>query len=141
MSDLLDELEPVVAARARLLLEKAAAEGIVLKITQGFRTPESQAALYAQGRSTSGDVVTHAPSGYSWHEYRRAFDVAIVSFQGDQTPNDLYDGPWDRVGELGESVGLEWGGHWKHPDRPHFQDTTGLSLVLMRKRRDLQRLA
>lgn len=29
---------------------------------------------------------------------------------------------WGKVGALGESVGLEWGGRWaRFPDRPHFQ--------------------
>ena len=59
----------------------------------------------------------------------RAYDVAIVSYFGDKTPLDLYDGPWDLVGQVGESLGLEWGGRWKSgADMPHFQLLEGLTL-------------
>lgn len=36
---------------------------------------------------------------------------------------------WQRVGAIGESVGLEWAGRWKRfPEYPHFQYTNGLSI-------------
>jgi peptidoglycan L-alanyl-D-glutamate endopeptidase CwlK len=28
---------------------------------------------------------------------------------------------YDEAGQIGESVGLEWGGRFSTPDRPHFQ--------------------
>lgn len=134
MSNRLQDLDPDVQAMAAKLLFKAKEAGIELVFTQTYRTPEQQAALYALGRTAPGNIVTHAPPGYSWHEFRRAFDVAIRYFPGDMTRADLYDGPWEKVGEIGESVGLEWGGRWKHPDRPHFQHTGGFTLAYMRQR-------
>ena len=134
MSRRLEDLDSDVRQMAEGLLAKAAEAGIHLIVTQTYRTPAEQAALYAQGRTAPGHIVTHAPSGYSWHEYRRAFDVAIKSFPGDQTPGNLWDGPWETVGDMGEALGLEWGGRWRHPDRPHFQHTGGFTLAYMRGR-------
>jgi hypothetical protein len=34
----------------------------------------------------------------------------------------------------GEEFGLEWGGNWKFPDRPHFENRAGLSLAQWRAR-------
>jgi peptidoglycan L-alanyl-D-glutamate endopeptidase CwlK len=132
MSAKLTDLDDDVQDMALRLLDEAKKQGIVLIVTQTYRTPAEQAALYAQGRSAPGRIVTHAPPGYSWHEFRRAFDVAIKSFAGDATPKDLYDGPWEQIGDMGEAVGLEWGGRWRHPDRPHFQHTAGRTLAAMR---------
>ena len=134
MSYKLKELDTDVRFMAEDLLKLAARDNIELVVTQTYRSPEQQAALYAQGRTAPGRIVTHAPPGYSWHEFRRAFDVAITHFPGDMTKADLYDGPWEHVGNLGESLGLEWGGGWKHPDRPHFQHTAGFTLAYMRER-------
>lgn len=128
------DLDPDVRQMAEGLILKASGVGVELVVTQTYRTPEEQAGLYAKGRTEPGPIVTHAPPGYSWHEFRRAFDVAIQHFPGDMTKADLYDGPWENVGALGESVGLEWGGRWKRPDRPHFQHTGGFTLAYMRER-------
>jgi peptidoglycan L-alanyl-D-glutamate endopeptidase CwlK len=133
MSKALDDLLPEVADQCRALIRVAVGQGIVLVVTHTYRTAGEQAELYAQGRTTPGRIVTHAPPGYSWHEFRRAFDVAIKSFPGDLKPKDFYDGPWGHVGEFGESLGLEWGGRWKRPDRPHFENRGGLTLAEARR--------
>jgi peptidoglycan L-alanyl-D-glutamate endopeptidase CwlK len=129
----LDGLDPDVAGKAAALLFKAAERLIQLRITQGYRSYAEQAALYAKGRTAPGPIVTYAPPGYSWHNWRRAFDVCILTFAGDKTPKDVYDGPWEEIGEIGEKLGLEWGGHFTHPDRPHFQDTGGRTLDWLRR--------
>jgi len=128
MSRDLAELDEDVRAKALLLLDHAAERGIGLKVTQTYRTFAEQAALYAQGRSTPGPIVTHADAGWSWHNWRRAFDVCFVDSFGGVS----WAGPWDEVGALGEAAGLDWGGRWKHPDRPHFEDRAGLTLAKLR---------
>ncbi|HKQ57533.1 MAG TPA: M15 family metallopeptidase [Candidatus Eisenbacteria bacterium] len=133
MSRSLDDLDPDVRRMAVTLIEEAKRVGIELIVTQTRRTMAEQAALYAKGRTAPGPIVTYAPPGYSWHEFGRAFDVAIKRYPNDPTPGNLYDGPWQMVGNLGEQAGLEWGGRWKHPDRPHFQHTSGLTLAFMRE--------
>lgn len=138
MSRLLSDLDLDLGAMAERLLHTAKQEGIKLIVTQTYRTAEEQQALYDQGRKIPGRIVTNAPPGYSWHEFRRAFDVAIKSFAGDTTPKNLYDGPWELIGDLGEEAGLEWGGRWKHPDLPHFQHTGGKTLAWMRGARKIR---
>lgn len=59
----------------------------------------------------------------------RAFDIAIVrrgepvwdlktDVNEDQHPDYI------QAGEIGESVGLRWGGRFKAPDMPHFEEIT-----------------
>lgn len=58
----------------------------VWPVTSGLRTMAAQAALYAQGRTMPGPIVTHAKPGDSAHNWGLAIDVAL------QTPTGL---SWD----------------------------------------------
>jgi peptidoglycan L-alanyl-D-glutamate endopeptidase CwlK len=111
-------LLPQVQPLARALVESAAAIGIAIKIISGTRTYEEQNALYEQGRSKSGRIVTNARGGYSNHNFGIAFDIGV--FEGgrylDESP------AYKAVGAIGLKLGLEWGGNWKTiQDEPHFQ--------------------
>jgi peptidoglycan L-alanyl-D-glutamate endopeptidase CwlK len=111
-------LHPELVSRWGQLRDRCASQGISILLTQGLRTFEEQAALYAQGRTAPGKVVTNARPGDSLHNYGRAFDIAFRKPDGSVT----WDGPWSKVGAIGESLGLTWGGRWRSfPDRPHFQ--------------------
>lgn len=113
-------LEPTTAARARAMLERIARSGRRVAITSGRRTFEEQAALYAQGRTTPGPIVTYAPPGTSLHELGRALDVAPLDHLArPHWPSDL--ALWRAFGEAGEASGLRWGGRWSKPDLPHFE--------------------
>lgn len=111
-------LAPTVQKLARALVQKSAENGIRIKIISGLRTYEEQDALYAQGRTAPGNIVTKAKGGYSNHNFGIAFDVGV--FEGS---NYLTDSPkYKAVGVLGTELGLEWGGNWKTiTDQPHFQ--------------------
>lgn len=111
-------LMPEVRPLARALVHKAAAMGMQIRIISGFRTYEEQAALYAQGRSAPGRVITNARPGYSNHNFGIAFDVGV--FEGKRY---LGESPkYKAVGALGMDIGLDWGGSWKtRVDEPHFQ--------------------
>ena len=109
---------PQVQPLARALIESAAAIGIAIKIISGTRTYDEQNALYEQGRTKSGRIVTNARGGYSNHNFGIAFDIGV--FEGgrylDESP------AYKAVGALGMKLGLEWGGNWKTiQDEPHFQ--------------------
>lgn len=114
IATLLPEVQPM----ARALVQKAALNGIRIKVISGFRTYAEQDALYAQGRTTPGKIVTNAKAGYSNHNFGIAFDVGV--FEGNKY---LDDSPkYKAVGVLGTDLGLEWGGNWKTiADQPHFQ--------------------
>jgi peptidoglycan L-alanyl-D-glutamate endopeptidase CwlK len=114
IATLLPEVRPI----ARSLVQKAAASGITIKIISGLRTYKEQDALYAQGRTQPGAIVTNARGGYSNHNFGIAFDVGV--FEGNKY---LPDSPkYNAVGVLGMDLGLEWGGSWKTiVDQPHFE--------------------
>jgi len=127
----LDDLLPAVATKARALISAAKRDGIELLVTSTYRDAECQDALYAQGRTTPGRRVTNAKGGQSWHQYRVAFDV-VPLVAGKAIWDDRRI--WTRIGELGESVGLEWAGRWKSfPESPHFQFTGGLTMAQLKQ--------
>jgi peptidoglycan L-alanyl-D-glutamate endopeptidase CwlK len=122
----LDDLAPLVKQRAQAFLDAAKAKGIDLLVTSTYRDNESQDALYAQGRTTPGNIVTRARAGQSWHNWRCALDVVPIvngkAIWGDQAI-------WKQVGEIGKSCGLEWAGDWvTFKEYPHFQYTGGLTI-------------
>lgn len=111
---------PRLQQAAAKLLEQCRAQGLNMKIGECFRSREEQDALYAQGRTKPGNIVTNAPgSSYSsMHQWGVAFDFYK------NVPGHEYDDItfFNRVGAIGKSLGLEWGGDWKSPvDKPHFQ--------------------
>lgn len=111
-------LLPEVRPLARVLVQKAAQVGIRIKIISGLRTYAEQDALYAQGRTQPGRIVTRARAGYSNHNFGMAFDVGV--FEGSSYVED--SPKYKAVGALGADLGLEWGGNWKDlVDQPHFQ--------------------
>ncbi|HQX58891.1 MAG: M15 family metallopeptidase [Rhodoferax sp.] len=111
-------LQPPVRPMARALVQKAALNGIQIRIISGLRSYAEQNALYAQGRTLAGRKVTNARGGYSNHNFGIAFDVGV--FEGARY---LGESPkYKAVGALGMELGLEWGGSWKTIiDEPHFQ--------------------
>ena len=60
------------------LAERLAARGMDALITDGFRTFAEQDALFAQGRTKPGRVVTNAHGGESNHNYGMACDLYPV---------------------------------------------------------------
>ena len=127
-------VHPSISAKARQLIKQAHAEGIFIIITQGLRTTKEQNALYEQGRTKPGKIVTNARGGYSYHNFGLAFDYCVCDIVGGKLiPNWYVDKRWKRVGAIGKTLGLEWGGDWtSFKDYPHFQYTFGLSLSQLR---------
>lgn len=113
-----------------------------VRITQGLRTMEEQAALYAQGRTKPGKVVTWAKPGSSYHNAGLAIDFALLidgkeiswsmtqDFDGDKVAD------WMEVVRVFKARGFEWGGDWSagKKDYPHFQITYGLSMRIISAR-------
>jgi len=121
-------LTPAAQSAALALLQAAAANGIQLEIVNGLRDSNTQAALFAQGRTAPGPIVTYAKPGSSLHEKGMAFDVAVNKNGKPTWPND--PALWQQIGALGESIGMTWGGRFPQlnpgpPAQPadldHFQ--------------------
>jgi len=123
---LLPEVQPI----ARALVQKAALNGIRIKVITGLRTYAEQDELYAQGRAKPGPKVTNARGGYSNHNFGIAFDVGV--FEGSKYLPDSVK--YKAVGALGTDLGLEWGGNWKTiVDQPHFQLRPGWAVDMAEK--------
>ena len=124
----LDDLLPPVRQRVDRFLASAKAQGIDLLVTSTYRDNASQEALYAQGRTVPGRIVTNARAGQSFHNHRCAVDV--VPIRNGKPVWDAKDAVWQAVGRLGKEAGLEWAGDWKRfREFPHFQYTGGLTLA------------
>lgn len=114
----LSSLHPDVADLARTFLDECENQGYNVMITTAFRSWEEQDKLYALHNGT-----TNAKAGQSYHNYGLAIDFAPLESNGTINWNDL--AKFDRVAEIGESVGFESGKSWG--DRPHLQYTFGLT--------------
>jgi peptidoglycan L-alanyl-D-glutamate endopeptidase CwlK len=128
----LDDLLPLVRKRVEAFIKAAEASGIDLLVTSTYRDNESQNALYAQGRTTAGKIVTNAKAGQSFHNYRCAVDV--VPIVAGKPRWDVKDDVWQTIGKLGKAQGLEWAGDWKRfKEYPHFQYTSGFTLAELKE--------
>ena len=127
----LNELLPEVKTRVEKFIQSCKDKGIDILVTSTYRDMESQAALYAQGRTTEGKIVTNAGPGDSYHNWRCAVDVVpLINGKPD------WDGShpvWATIGELGEQAGLEQAGKWIHfKELAHFQYTNGLTIAQLK---------
>jgi len=128
----LKDLQPKVQLMAEEFVENCSQAGIEILIYCTLRSKEEQDALYAQGRTVSGKIVTNARGGDSWHNYGCAFDwVPLVAGKPQWDNQPLYS----RAGIIAEGVGLEWAGRWtgKLRETAHCQFRDGRSLDDMKK--------
>jgi peptidoglycan L-alanyl-D-glutamate endopeptidase CwlK len=122
----IEDLHPTVKAMCQAFLDECDKAGIDVLITSTYRDKESQAALYAQGRTAPGKKVTNAKPGYSFHNWRVAFDFVPIIHGKAQWSNDKL---FIQCGEIAEKVGLEWAGRWRNfRELAHCQYTCGLKL-------------
>lgn len=102
-------LQPSVGYAGWQLINALRTFGIPAYISSSTRTPAEQAALVRAGRSRTQN---------SKHLTGRAFDIDILGWSRDDLPRWW----WLAVGELGESLGLNWGGRWTtFYDAGHFE--------------------
>jgi peptidoglycan L-alanyl-D-glutamate endopeptidase CwlK len=96
---------------------------VTIRIVQGLRTFEEQQAIYDQGRTKPGAIVTKAPPGSSYHNYGMAVDV--VPLTADKKGLDWnYD--FSKWAILGTKWGISWGGNWTgFKDLDHFEEKCG----------------
>lgn len=125
-ASLIRDLDPALQVPANELLKRAYLAGIPIVVASGRRSFAEQAALYAQGRTSPGAIVTDVKPGSSSHEAGLALDVApldphAASGMGDVLiPWPTDPAFWRILGKIGESIGLGWGGRLPVPDYPHF---------------------
>ncbi len=118
----IEDLHSIFQDMVRRLLTEANEtikdSGHTFFITDGFRSIDEQNKLYAQGRTTSGPIVTNARGGESSHNYGLAVDCAFQKGGRLSYADTLY---W-RVYPLAKKLGFVLGAEWKDfPDKPHFE--------------------
>lgn len=123
----LTKLKPYVKLLTERLIAECKKQGINILITCGYRSIDEQNKLYAQGRTTKGQIVTNAKGGDSMHNYAMAIDfVPLVNGKADWNNIELFK----KIGHIGLKVGFDsYGGDWKSfKDYPHLQWTGGMTL-------------
>ncbi len=101
----------------KCLLPAAGAYGYDLRVTSGFRTAEEQDAVYRQGRTEDGHIVTEVEGGRSLHNFGLAVDLV------DRRRGFRID--WERLGRIAAWCGLEQN---DEGDQAHFAHRQGLTI-------------
>lgn len=116
MSRRLNDLDPRFRPLAIELLARCVESGIMVMIVDTLRTPAEHAANLAAGTSWTTR---------SKHLDGLAIDIAPYDQYNLYGPDKLKwsaaDPIWERIGAIGKSLGLRWGGKWKIPDLGHFE--------------------
>jgi hypothetical protein len=149
MGHSVDELSGIAKTLAYEFIDRLRMKGIEYQIRETYRPQIIQDAYYAQGReplekvndlrARAGLYLLGAEEGKriitkaktSKHTERMAIDIVPVLSTG-KIPWVVKDATvaaiWLELGELGESVGFEWGGRWTPLDAwglgwdlPHYQ--------------------
>jgi peptidoglycan L-alanyl-D-glutamate endopeptidase CwlK len=121
---------------------KSLSNGVICRFTHTLRTIEEQNKLYAQGRTTKGQIVTNAKGGQSFHNFGLAIDFCLIvdgkatwergtDFDRDRQPDFM------EVVKIFEKYGWEWGGRWHFKDYPHFQKSFGLTIKQLNNKEKL----
>lgn len=116
MSRDLKDLDPRFRHLAQSLLEQANAIEPT-RVICTLRTEAEQADAIARGVSwtTRSKHLPQPPYGLAM-----AIDICPkrLLVEKNWAPDDSV---WQRLGAIGESLGLRWGGRWKRRDCPHFE--------------------
>jgi peptidoglycan L-alanyl-D-glutamate endopeptidase CwlK len=120
----LEQVNPSLAAAIAQMDVILSGEGIQFRVTQGLRTWAEQNALYAQGRTIPGSIVTNAKGGESWHNLGVAVDLVPMDQIPPQPDWDISHPVWQRMIQVAESLGLYSGSEFIClKDYPHLQET------------------
>jgi hypothetical protein len=120
MSRRLDDLSPRFRPLAVELLARLCEAGIPVLVIDTLRTPEEHAANLAKGVSWTTR---------SKHLDGDAIDICPYAiYEADGPDKLLWDAGhsiWQKVGRIGETLGLRWGGRWQQKDMGHFEYVAG----------------
>ncbi len=128
-------------------VEEGFPNAIKIRVVQALRTIAEQDALYAQGRTKPGAIVTKARGGRSYHNFGLAIDFAIMydkdgngSFETlswdtklDGDKDGLVD--WQEMVKAFECLGWHWGGNNRtFKDMPHIEKSFGYTTKQLRSK-------
>ena len=119
----LDTLDPSFRVLVEQLVQSA--EGATDRqwvVTSCRRTMKEQKALYAQGRSRPGQVVTNAKPGSSPHNYGLAADLAPLKIGSSEIDWNADRAIWEKMAAIAVEIGLVAGANFKTIlDFPHVE--------------------
>ena len=132
--DRIAKLHPLIRAEVLYLTKQCYKNNVKIRVVQGLRTFAEQDALYAQGRTKPGPIVTKAKGGFSNHNYGLSIDFCLLKADGSISWSQIDDADsdgkkdWMEVVAIFQAAGYEWGGLWKFKDNPHLEKTFGKSI-------------
>lgn len=136
------DCHPILQPLVQKFLDYCIRAGLDVLITCTWRSDAEQEALYAQGRTKPGKIVTNARAGQSAHNYTlnglpAALAIDVVPLRNGKpvwglSGNGIDDDPadderddlelWQRVVKAGEDAGLVSASRWKSfREWPHLE--------------------
>lgn len=114
-------MKKIVADKVRYVIAEMHKQGIYVGVAQAYRSIAEQNALYAQGRTVRGNIVTNARGGQSNHNFGVAVDFFL--YDGSITKAKwVVDADFRKVVVEMKKQGFDWGGDWtSFYDAPHFE--------------------
>ena len=123
MSRRLDDLDPTFRALVFELIARCAEEGICLMIVDTLRTIDEQRDNLIRGVSWTihSKHLPQPPNGLAKAVDVVPYELYTLARGGDKLEWNVDHPVWNRIGVLGEKIGLVWGGRWKKKDMGHFE--------------------
>ena len=126
-------LSPEMKKRVNAMLKDNRVAGKGVSIREGYRAPLTQLAYYSKGRApkeVTDSLMKEAgfPAGINF--WGKGFQGpgqnitwTLTSNHFDGNAVDLEPGKvgYDALGKIAGEYGIEWGGNWSTPDKPHFE--------------------
>lgn len=112
------KLHPLLRDSVQEILAQCKDADMPFQLFEGYRTPERQQYLYAQGRTRRGQIVTKSKPWQSYHQYGLAVDI-VLKIDNDwcwSAKGELRD-YWNSLALIAEKYGLEGLSY----ELPHFQ--------------------
>lgn len=107
-----DILYPPFGCSLIKLFATARSEGLLICIYETYRSQERQLELFNKGATKL--------KKNGMHHFGIATDLIFLDPHGNPSWDAKYN--WARMGKIGQSFGLVWGGSWSDfVDKPHFQ--------------------
>lgn len=116
----ISQLHPDMQPLCREFLAQCANAKLNVKIVETWRDPVREDALHAQGITAATGLTCKHCFMLDHKPASKAFDFALFNDHGDY----IADGSaqlYLKAGELGEGIGLTWGGRWHHKDYDHLE--------------------
>ena len=126
-------LSPEFAQRVEAFLKDPRVMNKGVSIREGYRSPLTQLAYYSKGRTSNSitdklmkkagfkDGINFWSKSFQKPGDYITWTLASNHFNG--TAVDLEPGSvgYDKLGQIASEYGIDWGGNWSTPDKPHFE--------------------